>query len=159
MCYFFITEFQMKTFMAQCATVLPLCHVISSFVLEWIHLYIMRWEVISANQLWECIGNGNGACSKWAGKGEQWNSRFYCYFIVWSPLAAEPFRGVWHQIQQWCHCPWWLWGTVSIQAVHLKPQELEILASLKMPFCAKFNYTRTVVSQTLAFCGGFCGSY
>lgn len=50
-------------------------------------------------------------------------------------------------------------GTVSIQAVHLKPQELEILASLKMPFCAKFNYTRTVVSQTLAFCGGFCGSY
>lgn len=38
----------MKTFMAQCPTVLPLCHVISSFVLEWMDLYIITWEGILA---------------------------------------------------------------------------------------------------------------
>lgn len=40
--YFFIIEFHIKTFMAQCPTILPLCNIISSFVLEWINLYIIR---------------------------------------------------------------------------------------------------------------------
>lgn len=84
--YFFIIEFQMKTFMAQCPTVLPLCSIKSSFVLEWINLYIIRWEVIFA--WWEksALGNvlemGMVLLPREERKGEQWNEMFYCYSAV-----------------------------------------------------------------------------
>lgn len=49
----------MKTFMAQCPMILPLCHAVSSFVLEWINLFMIRWEVIFA--WWEKSALGRNA--------------------------------------------------------------------------------------------------
>lgn len=95
-CYFFITGFQMKTFMAQCPTILPLCHVISSFVLEWINLYIIRWEVVSA--WWEKSALGNALemgmvlVPSEERKGEQWNSMFY-YLLCDTHWLLSPSQG------------------------------------------------------------------
>lgn len=94
--------------MAQCPTILPLCCAISSLVLGWINLLMIRWEVIFA--WWEkksalrreWIGNGDGACSEWG--EERWAVKFgvlllfYCAVLTgrehwgWS-LHVQALRG------------------------------------------------------------------
>lgn len=82
----------MKTFMAQCPTVLPLCYTKSTFVLEQINLYIIRWEVIFAWREKSALGNalemGMVLLPSEERRGEQWNERFYCYSAVFSPQWA-----------------------------------------------------------------------
>lgn len=138
---------------------LPLCHAISSFMLEWINLHMIRWEVIFAwwekSALETSLGMGTVAVLSGEWKGAQWNSVFYCYLLCcthWQGAVGlgkaapcmsrllSPFRGGFTPNLAVMPLPFLSLGPQRPSKQWQPPQG-------------------TVVRQTLASCEGFCESY